>query len=138
MEVGVGLFDDLAGKALGAIQGTGAESGVLGSVIGTLLDKNTGGLSALVQNFTQKGLGDIVSSWVSTGANLPVNPDQIRQALGSDQVKSLAAKAGLSPEILTSKLSELLPQVVDKLTPDGKIPADNLIEQGLDFLKGKL
>jgi uncharacterized protein YidB (DUF937 family) len=63
-----------------------------------------------------------VKSWVGTGANLPISPEQVRQALGSDLIQQLAAKSGLSVPELTQKLAQMLPQAVDKLTPGGVIP----------------
>jgi uncharacterized protein YidB (DUF937 family) len=67
----------------------------------------------------QQGLGNTVRSWVGTGANQPITADQIHQAFGSDTVKQLAAKIGMTPEDLASKLSQILPQAIDKLTPGG-------------------
>jgi uncharacterized protein YidB (DUF937 family) len=64
-----------------------------------LTSQQTGGLQGLVQSFTQKGLGHIVSSWVSTGPNLPVSGDQIQGALGSDALSSLAQRAGVAPNL---------------------------------------
>jgi uncharacterized protein YidB (DUF937 family) len=73
----------------------------------------------IVAQLEQQGLGDTVRSWVGGGANQPITPDQIHQAFGSDTVKELAAKVGLSPQDLAAKLSAILPQAVDKLTPGG-------------------
>ena len=70
------------------------------------------------------------------GQNLPVTPQQIRQGLGADTVGELASKAGISQDQATSQLSELLPKLVDKLTPDGKIPQGDLMSKGMDILKG--
>ncbi|MHB1666773.1 MAG: YidB family protein [Thiomonas sp.] len=77
-------------------------------------------------------------SWIGTGQNQPVSADQIHQVLGSDTVKELAAKAGIDPTQAASGLSELLPQLVDKLTPGGQIPEGDLLSQGLGRLKGEL
>jgi uncharacterized protein YidB (DUF937 family) len=85
-------------------------------------DPAHGGLPGLVQSFQQKGLGGIVDSWVSTGQNMPISPDQLAQGLGGDKLGSLAQSLGMSQGDLSSKLSELLPNVVDKLTPDGQLP----------------
>ena len=82
----------------------------------------TGGLANLVKTFQKKGFGDIVNSWVSTGKNLPISPDQIQKALGFGTVKNLAGKLGLSHTDAASQLSSLLPTLVDKLTPNGKLP----------------
>ena len=131
----MGLLDNLAGQVLG---GGSAQSNLLNAVMGLLGNQQTGGLAGMVQQFAGKGLGDIVNSWVSTGQNLPITPQQIHQALGGDTIKQLAAKVGLSPDQVTSHLSDLLPQVVDKLTPNGKIPQGDIMSQGMDILKGIL
>jgi len=85
-----------------------------------------------------KDWADLISSWISTGENLPINADQIREVLGNETISNLAAKAGISTDDLSAKLSEYLPGVIDKLTPDGSLPEGGLLEKGLDFLKGKL
>lgn len=79
-----------------------------------------------------------MSSWISTDSNLPISAEQIQQALGHEQVQQLAAKAGVSPEAASSHLATLLPSLIDTLTPDGEIPQDGLLEQGMNLLKGKL
>ena len=78
----------------------------------------------------------MVSSWVGTGQNIPISPDQIQHVLGSDQVKQLAAKAGMSPEAAGNVLSQLLPTLVDKLTPNGEMPQHStLLETGMSILQ---
>jgi uncharacterized protein YidB (DUF937 family) len=103
------LFDGLLGGAVGAEMAT---------VVNSLIEKH-GGVQGIVAQLEQQGLGDTVRSWVGGGANQPITPDQIHQAFGSDTVKELAAKVGLSPQELAAKLSAILPQAVDKLTPGG-------------------
>jgi uncharacterized protein YidB (DUF937 family) len=129
----MGLLDDLAGKALG---NTGTEGNLVNALMGLLGDQKSGGLAGLVRQFSEKGLGDAVNSWVGTGQNMPVTPQQIRQGLGADAVGELASKAGISQDQATSQLSELLPKLVDKLTPDGKIPQGDIMSKGMDILKG--
>jgi uncharacterized protein YidB (DUF937 family) len=136
----MGLMDQL-GQAAGGMFGT--ESGnadPLMQVMVGLMTKNSsvGGLDGLVQTFQRNGLSDIVNSWVGTGQNLPISPAQVKQGLGADAVSQLATKAGVSPDTLSSKLAHLLPELIDKLTPGGKIPDGGLVEQGLNLLKGKL
>jgi len=95
-----------------------------------------GGLGGLIQTFHQKGLGDVVNSWVGTGQNQPISPDQVHSALGSDTVQQLASNAGVSTETATSSLSQMLPMFMDKLTPNGQIPQQgNLMQSGMDMLK---
>lgn len=125
------LFDQL-----GSILGQGGSNDAVGA-ISNLIDQH-GGLSGLVQQLQNGGLSDVVSSWVGTGANLPVSADALQQALGSEQISQIAAKLGLSPDQAAGSLAQLLPQVVDKLTPNGSIEPGGLLEQGLGLLKGKL
>jgi uncharacterized protein YidB (DUF937 family) len=95
-----------------------------------------GGLNGLISQFTSKGLGDVVGSWVSTGKNLPISPDQLQGVLGNDAIKNIASKLGMDSNALTSQLSNLLPDVVDKLTPDGKVPEGDIMRKGMDLLGG--
>ncbi|GAW67021.1 hypothetical protein GPEL0_01f2630 [Geoanaerobacter pelophilus] len=95
-------------------------------------------MSGLVQSFQQKGLGDTISSWIGTGQNWSISPEQIEEGLGSERIQNLAAKAGMSTEEVTAKLSELLPTMIDKITPDGLVPEGGLLDKGLEFLKSKL
>lgn len=134
----MGLFDDVVGKLSGMLGGEGEEKGLLGGIMDMLSGGEEGGLGGLVQKFKDKGLGDIVSSWISTGENLPINADQIKEALGSETIQNLAAKIGISPDELSAKLSQFLPGVIDKLTPDGSLPEGGLLEKGIEFLKSKL
>lgn len=97
----------------------GEPAGLVGAVLDLLGKGEGGGLSGLEQAFQAKGLGDIVSSWIRTGANLPISAGQIQEALGAERVQQLAQKIELSPDALTSKLAEFLMVAVDKLTPDG-------------------
>jgi uncharacterized protein YidB (DUF937 family) len=85
-------------------------------------DPAHGGLEGLVRSFQDRGLGSIVDSWVSTGRNLPISPDQIAQGLGSGELSALASRLGMSQGDVSSKLAQLLPDVVDKLTPNGRVP----------------
>lgn len=133
----MGLMDQLQNTGLGSLLG-GAEnrnSNPLLPVLLQMLQNHPGGLSALVQGFQNKGLGDIVSSWVSTGQNLPISADQITQALGHEQVNQMAASAGMTPGAASSSLASLLPALIDKLTPNGQIPHESsLLEQGMSML----
>ena len=108
----MGLLDGLLGGVVGAEMVT---------VVNGIIAKH-GGLGGVVQEFQAKGLGNTVKSWISTGDNLPISPDQIHSALGQETIASLAAKAGMTPEELSAKLAVVLPQVIDKLTPNGTLP----------------
>jgi uncharacterized protein YidB (DUF937 family) len=81
-----------------------------------------GGLGGLLDKLQKGGLGNVTNSWVGSGQNQPVSPGQLGPALGSDLIKALAQRSGLSEEELTKQLSQVLPGVVDKLTPAGRLP----------------
>ncbi len=114
--------------------GAGRNQNELMSVIMGLIGGQGGGIGNLVQQFTQKGMGDVVSSWISTGKNLPVSAQQIENVFGSDTINGLASKLKMNPADLSGKISDLMPQVVDKLTPDGKIPEGDILQQGKNIL----
>jgi len=107
---------------------------LMSTVVGLL--GGQGGLQNLIGQFTSKGLGDVVGSWVSTGKNLPVSGDQLQNVLGKDTIGNLASKLGMDSGALTSQLTNLLPNVVDKLTPDGKVPEGDIMSQATDLLGG--
>lgn len=85
---------------------------------GSVLD----GLGGLIDQFQKKGLGDVVDSWVNRGTNKNVAPAQVSVALGGDVVDELSRRTGLSKDQVVSELARMLPNVVDKLTPDGRLP----------------
>jgi uncharacterized protein YidB (DUF937 family) len=130
----MGMFDNLEGKALNSVMG--GSSNPLAQQLLQMINNHPGGLAGLIQSFHQKGLGDVVNSWVSTGQNQPISPDQVHSALGSDTVQQLASSAGVSTEAASSSLSQLLPTFIDKLTPNGQLPQQgNLMQTGMDMLK---
>jgi uncharacterized protein YidB (DUF937 family) len=126
------LFDQL-GSAL-----SGEHAGLLGNVLDMVGKERGGGLAGLVQAFQANGLGDVVSSWIGTGPNQAISASQIQGVLGSDAVKQLAARMGISPDAMSAKLAEVLPTAIDKLTPNGKPPEDGLLAQALSALRTKV
>ena len=122
----------LLGSVIGALsgsQGGGGNAALLNAVIGMLGQGGgggLGGLGGLVSKMQQGGLGDVVGSWVGTGQNLPVQPDQLGNALGHDTISSMAGQLGMNNNDLLGQLSQMLPQVVDKLTPQGNVPQGDL------------
>ncbi len=133
------FFDAALNLVQSQLSGDGAEqTGIMGAVTGLLNNPEIGGLSGLVAKLQQGGLGEVVSTWVGTGENQAVTADALQSALGSETVQNLAAKAGMAPETLSAGLAQMLPTVIDKLTPDGEVPAGDLLTQGMSLLKGKL
>jgi uncharacterized protein YidB (DUF937 family) len=127
----MGILDQLSGL----FGGGSNQATLLNTVLGLVTSQQGGGLAGLVQQFAGKGLGDIVNSWVSTGQNLPITPQQIQHGLGADTINQLASKAGIAPDALTSQLTQLLPKLVDRLTPNGQVPQEDIASKGMDILK---
>ena len=136
----MGLLDTIVREAAGAMAGNsqGTQAGLMQFVDALIRGGggNPGGLDGLVGAFRQQGLGELVDSWVGTGRNLPISGDQLQAVLGSSQVQELARGLGLSSSQASGALAELLPQVIDKLTPHGQVPSHDTVAQGLDLLKG--
>lgn len=132
------FLDDLLGGQGQTGAGQAAGAGSLIAVAGQLIEK-AGGVQGLVSMLQQHGLGGAVQSWVSGGANQPVSGEQLGQALQNGGMGSLvqeaASKFGIDPGVVLNGLSQVLPQAVDHLTPDGQIPADG---QGGGFNLGML
>jgi uncharacterized protein YidB (DUF937 family) len=130
-----GLGDLLAGLAGGAAGGRGGAGGAGG--LGDLLAELTGGagraadrggpggaggLGGLIEAFRRAGLDDHMQSWVGTGRNLPISPDQLEQVFGRESMGRLAERTGMSRDQLSGGLADLLPEAIDRLTPDGRAP----------------
>ncbi|HJV56174.1 MAG TPA: YidB family protein [Methylomirabilota bacterium] len=126
------LFDAI-NNALGANE---AHAGLVTAAMEALGGSSGSGLGGLVEAFQAKGLGDVVASWIGTGQNLPVSAEQIQSVLGSGLVQQLAARVGLPPEAATALLAQILPQAVDRLTPEGTVPAGGLLGQATGLLRG--
>lgn len=113
-----------------------SQSSLVSAVLSMLSTPQSGGIQGLVQQFTAKGLGPIISSWIGTGANLPISSEQIQTVFGSEQLRAIAQKAGLTPEATSTGLAQILPQVIDRLTPKGEMPQGDLMAKGMEFFKG--
>jgi uncharacterized protein YidB (DUF937 family) len=132
------IFTDIVKSAIGASTSEEAEPKTQNLVTGALgMLESMGGIGGLINKFQQSGLGDVASSWVSTENNRDIQPDQLSQILGKDQIKALAQQAGIPESEAPSVLSKILPTMVDKLTPDGKEPeSSNLSTWGKVLLGG--
>jgi uncharacterized protein YidB (DUF937 family) len=129
----MGFLDEIASKAVASV---GTSSNPMVAAVLQMIQNQPGGVSGLLQQFHEKGLGDLVNSWVGSGQNAQISPDQVQQVLGTEQVQQVAEKAGVSPEAASSKLAEYLPMIIDKLTPNGQVPEQgSLLESGMNLLK---
>jgi uncharacterized protein YidB (DUF937 family) len=115
----MGILDSLESSGILGQLGAAVLPAVLGEVMGS---GGQGGLNAIVAKLQQGGLGDIAKSWVGTGQNLPISADQLKQVLGSDVVRQLAAKYNIPIDQVAEVLAHQLPLAVDKASPDGKLP----------------
>ena len=125
----MGLLDSVT-SMLGS-SGAGEEPGTSHSILAAALEyvnQQPGGVTGLVQQFEQNGLGGVVSSWVGNGANQPVSPDQVQSVLGDGAINSIAQKAGVSPDQISTVLSQVLPHLVDKATPNGEVPQGGTVD----------
>ena len=116
----------------------GAQSGMADELMGMLGGGHGGGLPKLLLSFEGSGLGEIAQSWVSKGRNLPVSADQITQVMGPGAIGQLAQRFGVAPEQAASQIAQLLPQIVDTLTPNGSVPDSEALQEGLSVLRSKL
>lgn len=141
----MGLLDQIGG-ALGGALGQGGEQGGVksgGGIAAALLPQlvsmlsQPGTLGNLTSAFQNAGLGNVLQSWLGTGQNLPISGDQVKQVLGAGNVADLGARAGLNESDASNALAGLLPQVMDKLSPSGKLPAQGDLGSALSSL-GKL
>ena len=137
----MGLLDSVLGQVLGGALG-GAQGGVQGgasagagggnaallqAVLGMLgNDAPGGGLGGLVQSFERGGLGHVIGSWISSGQNHPISADRLGQVLGPEILNALTRQTGGQSSDVLGQLTQLLPQVIDRLTPHGQVPANGL------------
>ena len=118
------LGQGMAGQVIGQLVGTG-DNKLIGAAAKLISGGNVGGLAGLTQLFAQRGHGEAVNSWVSSQRNQAISADDVQQVLGQDRVREVAQDAGVSEPEAAQGLSSVLPQLVDRLTPDGKLPDSN-------------
>jgi uncharacterized protein YidB (DUF937 family) len=129
----MGLFDSLARSMLGKL---GGEKGAIAQVAVDLFNQN-GGLPGVLEKFKAAGFADEVASWVGKGTNLQISAEQVTQVLGSATIQSAANKLGINASEISAKIAEYLPQVIDRMTPNGEVGKDsgNLLATLLGMLK---
>jgi len=131
------LGGNQAATSTGGVATGGIAAGGLLSAAMVLMQQQ-GGLGGLLDKLRQSGLGQHADSWVGKGPNLPVTGDQLQQALGSGALSGLAAKLGIPVQQAGASMAQLLPELVNQLTPNGQLPADHgtLLQDGLKILQG--
>jgi len=133
-----GVLGSVLGQGLGGLLGENTQHASLAqNLISMLTAPNGGGLGGLLGQLQSAGLGQAVGSWISTGANQPVTGQQLQDALPADLLAQLAAKAGIDPSQVSSGLAQVLPSLVDHLSPNGSLPQGNGLQDALGGL-GKM
>ena len=108
-------------------QGQGDNLALINAVVRMLgNDSPSGGLGGLAAQLQQAGLGDVLGSWIGRGQNMPISPEQVEAGLGADAIAQIARQLGLDNGDVAGRLSQVLPHVVDALTPDGHVPSGGL------------
>ncbi len=134
----MGLLDSLIGSVLGG-GGNQQQNPLLQIAMGLLTSKGSGnGLAGLASQFDQKGLGHLMQSWIGTGENKDITPEQMHHALGSEQVAQMAQQTGMPAGDITSALAKMLPQLINHATPQGQVPPQNDLQGMLTGLLGTL
>ena len=134
----MGLFDEFARQIAGAVQAL--TEGNTPRLAQGLLDmlQDRGGLDGLVRTFREQHLEELIASWISTGPNRPITPEQLARVLDPEQLGELSRQAGIAMTRLPEALAALLPTMVDRLTPDGEIPGPyQLLRHALAVLRGE-
>ena len=129
----MGLFDEVVAMAGGGAQQQAAHGSALTAIINYVNSPQVGGIAGLQKMFQQGGLQNIFSSWLSNGPNMAISTSQLQNVLHSGALQQVAQSAGIDPTQLTGMMSSLLPNLVDKLTPNGQMPDASALQQ---MLKG--
>lgn len=138
-EAFMSLLDGLIGAVAKEVMGgKGQQQALIEAALKMMGNQQGGGLGGLVETLTKAGLKDQVSSWVSTGKNVPVTGTQLESALGAGPLGEIAKSLGMSNQSAAGGLAAVLPQLIDHLTPDGNVPQSSMLEQGLKVLAGQL
>ena len=139
----MGMLDGLLGGLMGGQQ-QGGSNPLLQMALQMLSNNgagngtgSSGGLGGLISAFQNAGMGEQLKSWIGTGENMPISADQLSNALGSDKIRDIASQLGMSPGAVSGELADMLPQMIDKLTPNGQLPDNhNMLQDALaSFLK---
>lgn len=121
------FIDQIQQQVLGSLS---QSNPAIANLVSGVLTEN-GGLDGLINKFQAGGFQDLAMSWVGKGTNLPISADQINQVLGNETIQNFAQKLGLDSHSVAQQISEHLPTIIDKLTPDGQLPTAGNIASNL-------
>ena len=127
----MGLLDD----AVGTLGGKGGSGNAVLGALGGLVE-SAGGVQGIMSKLEASGLGDKARSWIGTGGNEAISPDEVKRALGPDEVRAAAERAGVSEDEAATGIADMLPKLIDQVSPDGKLPDLGPLDDALaGFLK---
>ncbi len=128
---------NLLNTLAGMLEGDNGDAGSYQTILAWVNEQ--GGVSAILEKFRQGGFSEVVESWLSNGANLPISASQIASVLGSPTIAALAGKLGIDSQSTSSLLATCLPKLIDSLSPKGEVGEhQDLVSAGMNMLKGKL
>jgi len=134
----MGLLDGMLGNVLGGMMGSG-QQGAQGQspliAIALQMLQQNGGLQGMLGKMQQAGFGEQAQSWVGTGQNMPISPDALTQIFGQGQLGRIAEQLGMPQQDVAGGLAQMLPGVVDQMTPQGQIPDNDLVAETLALLQ---
>ena len=135
----MGMLDGLMGSLMGGQQagGTNPLLQIAMQMLANKGDTGGAGLGGLMNSLQNAGMGEQLKSWIGTGENMPISGDQLTSALGSDKIADIAGKLGMPDSAVSGGLASMLPQIIDKLSPNGQLPDNhNMLQDALSaFLK---
>lgn len=126
----MGLLDDVLGMAgMGNSAQSQQHAGALSMILNYINSPEVGGIAGLQKMFQEKGLGDVISSWIGTGQNLPISADQLQNVLEGGALQNMASKSGMDLSQLAGIFAHLMPHAVDQMTPNGQVPDSSALSQ---------
>lgn len=139
----MGLLDSLISGAVSQMLGGGNKANLINLVLGMLQGggggtQAGGGLGSIIEQFTRAGFGQQAQSWVGTGANMPIGPEDLMKVFGQGQLQQWGQQLGLNPQETAGSLSSVLPEIINQLTPKGQVTQGNEFDSLLSALRGKL
>lgn len=143
----MGLLDSLIGSAVSQMLGGGNKANLINLVLGMLAGgqggqsaggQSAGGLGSIIEQFTRAGFGQQAQSWVGTGANMPISPEDLMKVFGQGQMQQWGQQLGLNPQETAGSLSSVLPEIINQLTPKGQVTQGNEFDSLLSSLRGRL
>jgi uncharacterized protein YidB (DUF937 family) len=139
------IINQILGAAIGsAVGGRASPNAALVNMVLSMMSGQQAssgvqaGLGALIQQFAQAGLGNVANSWVGTGQNMPITPQQLQQVFGQNQVRQMAQHSGMGQDDVLHSLAQFLPGLVDHLTPQGNVPQQDTLQSAIGALLGQL